>query len=183
MIDEAGLAKLESEISYEFSKFRLVKKSESGFMKFLNLLLVCITFGQMKRFMTDFTTTIGYTIYIPSEWETRIPAAKAVTLRHERVHMRQRRERGWFAFSFLYLFILPAFRAYYRTRFEKEAYEESLLAIAEYYGDDVMLLQRRQYIDHFTGSNYFWAWTKAKDIEIWFDDACARVLKKRVQSK
>jgi len=168
-------------IALEFPAFKIVNKSSSAFMKLINFVLLCVSFGQLKGFMTTFTTTIGYTVYVPTDWDTRPEASRAVTLRHERVHMRQCSERGQLAFSFLYLFIFPIVRAIYRTKFEQEAYAESFRAIYEYYGPEPLqsAQNREHYISHFTGSSYLWMWTKRADIERWYDDTVARILSGR----
>ena len=48
--------------------------------------------------------------------------ARTVLLRHERVHLRQRRRYGFLPFAILYLIpLLPLGLAYFRARFEWEA--------------------------------------------------------------
>lgn len=167
---------LQRNITLEFPFFTIVKKDQSPFMKLIGFVLLCITFGKMRTFMTTFTTTVGYTVYVPNDWESRPEPSRAITLRHERAHMRQRRERGMFTFTFLYLFVLPAVRAFYRARFEQEAYEESLRAMVEYYGEGSLASNRDRIVGHFTSSEYFWMWAKRVDIEKWYDAAAAKAL-------
>lgn len=176
-LQKVDLPDLERRIGIEFPSYKRVSKEESGLMKLINFILRCLTFGQMKTFMTDFTTTLGYTVYTPLGWGMRSETSRAVTLRHERVHMRQRQKYGFFIFSFLYLFVLPFGRAFYRTKFEKEAYEESMLASAEYYGEDILEHKstRDHYVKQFTSSSYLWMWTNEKDIVAWYDTTHARI--------
>jgi hypothetical protein len=174
-----NIAILERDIGFEFPSFQVVPKDQSWLMKVINFLLVCITFGKMKTFMTSFTTTIGYTVYVPHGWSLRPTASRATTLRHERVHMRQRKKYGWFLFSFLYLLALPIWRAYYRTKFEKEAYEETMKALLEYYGEAAVSAQKKSIVENFTGPSYFWMWTDQKAIEAWYDAAFSCILSRR----
>ncbi len=168
------------EIRKEFPKFRLVDKSTSRLMVAIDLFLKVITLWRMKSFMRSFTTTIGYTVYVPSVWNLRPPKSRKIVLRHERVHMRQRRRWG-LLYPFAYLFFpVPILWAYCRMRFEMEAYEESLRAIAEYYGAAAFTAQlKRSHIEHFTGPEYFWTWPWRGRIERWYDQAAARALLER----
>lgn len=172
-MSQPTIADVKADIRKEFPDFKLVPKEQSGLMKAANIALKIITFGQMKSFMTTFTTTMGYTVYTPRNWEKRSAASRAVTLRHERIHMRQRKKYGWFGFGFLYLFVFfPIALAYFRMKFEKEAYEESLRAVKEYYGMRPLKKAdtRERYIDHFTTAQYFWMWPFRGAIGRWYDD-------------
>jgi hypothetical protein len=168
---------LQNEISHEFPDFRLRKKGESTLMRLIGFVLMVMTFGKNRDFMTRFTTTLGNTIFVPDDWEKRLPMSQCITLRHERVHMRQSKKYGRLMFSFLYLFWpLPVFRATWRRRFEQEAYEESIRAMHEYGEDPANYVYRVRMILHFTSSEYFWMWTKESDIEEWFDSTVSRIV-------
>jgi hypothetical protein len=80
--------------------FDIKYKNKSLFMKFLGFLLFF-----NKSFMSDYTTTIGNTIYFPSE-EFVIENEKSsiVILAHEVVHIAQSEKYGKFLFSLIYLF-------------------------------------------------------------------------------
>ncbi len=161
----------------EFPGLKLVKKADSTFMKVLNVLLRIITFNQQKSFMTTYTTTVGNTIYTSSSWETRSESSRIITVRHEVVHFRQADKN--FFFGFLYLFVFfPVGLAYYRMKYEKEAYEESMRAIAHLYGADALRKAdfRERMIRHFTGPDYFWCWFSRRNIERWFDSARDRIV-------
>ena len=172
-----ALVKLSDDIRAEFPDFLLKRKENSRFMKLLDLLLKLITFGQMTKFMVSFTTTIGNTIYVPSTWPVRPPKSKMIILRHERIHMRQRRRLGlWYSISYL-LFPLPAVWAWCRMKYEMEAYEESIRAMYEYYGTSAFTDRTREvFLGHFTGAEYFWTWPWRKRIERWYDATLARVI-------
>ncbi len=163
-----------NEISREFPSFRIRPKTSSILMRVINAFLWLTSFGRTS-FMTDFTTTLGTTVYVPTGWDARTPTHQCVVLRHERVHMRQAKKYGFLVFAFLYLFVpVPFFRASYRTRFEKEAYEESLRAGLEYGQDLTGDMYRAGMVGHFTSSEYLFMWTKKEDIEGWFDAALKR---------
>jgi hypothetical protein len=166
------------EIREEFPDFEVEYKDESKFMKVLDVCLKIITFGQMKTFMTSFVTTMGNVIYVPRSWDERDSTSKAVTLRHERVHMRQKRKRGMLLFGIMYLvWPLPAIFAMSRLRWEQEAYAESLRAWVEYSGPGVLedSKYREHILNHFTSSNYFWTYPFRKKLEKWYDDLVATI--------
>lgn len=162
------------EIRKEFPDFHIIKKEDSRLMKLIDVCLKIISFGQMKTFMTDFITTLGSKVYIMERWESVALIDRIAILRHERVHMRQARRYGRFLFSFLYLmFPLPIGFAYFRKKFEQEAYEESIKTIYQYYGEKAICSTRQKefIISQFTSANYFWMWPWRKDLEKWYDAA------------
>jgi len=178
-MNEQKYLELVSEVEAEFPDFSIKNKEESRLMKVCDFCLKLITFWQMKTFMTEFFTTIGYTIYVPSKrWTEMDPPSKASLLRHERVHMRQRKKYGMVLFAFLFLFFpVPTIWAYYRKKFEQEAYEESIRAWYEYYGlSYVQHSKTRRYtINHFTSAEYFWMWPWRGGLESWYDDLVAHL--------
>lgn len=164
------------EIRRDYPKFKLVPKASSTLMKVIDVLLKLITFWRMTTFMAKFTTTLGYTVYTPDEWERWRDLSRAIILRHERVHMRQRKEKGSFWFSFSYLFLpFPILWAYYRMKYEMEAYEVSIQAQWNAYGRRIFTPEAREaMIQRFTGASYFWTWPWRKRIETWYDDLASR---------
>ena len=90
-----------AEIRKEFPNFKLVWKQDSRFMRLIAFFLRCITFGLQSTFQTHYITTIGCTVYVPDSWRTCSDLARTITLRHERVHMRQRRALSMPLFTFL----------------------------------------------------------------------------------
>lgn len=177
LVSNQEYEKLLDDVKSEFPDFKVVKKSQSGLMKAIGGFLKVITFGRMNTFMTSFITTIGTTVYVPDMWDTRSPSAKAITMRHERVHMRQARDVGRLKFSLLYIFLpVPLVWAYYRARFEKEAYEESLKAYHEYYGEKFLTSALKENIvGHFTSAEYFWMWPWKESIEKWYDEVINKI--------
>jgi hypothetical protein len=158
-------------IKAQFPEFKLVPKDTSNFMKFLSFCSLVLSFGKNKTFMSDFTTTIGYTVYTPSNWENKPESSKVEVIRHEAVHMSQIRKYSFFGFYFLYLFIpLPILFAWYRFKFEREAYAESIKCLIEYHGNSILTDKFRLFfVDHFVNSSYFWAWILRKQVEEWYD--------------
>lgn len=177
--DCAGCAldDLMKEIRAEFPDFKVVPKSESSLMRAINSFLLVVSFGQIKQFMTSFTTTIGTTVYVTEGWKTSTDVSKIILLRHERVHMRQAKRLTRPLFSFLYLFVfLPGLLAYFRARFEKEAYEESFKASFEHYGREYVFSKeyRDRVAKNFTGPAYLWMWPFPKTVDKWMLDAAEK---------
>jgi hypothetical protein len=88
--------------------------------------------------------------------------------------MRQVKKYGSFWFNFLYLFFpVPFLFAYYRAKFEKEAYEETI-KFAKIIGG-VELLNDKKFKNHiisqFTTGKYGWMWINKRDIEDWYERA------------
>lgn len=167
-------------IKDEFPEFRLVAKDKSFFMKLCNVGLLIITFGMMRGFMHVFTTTVGYKVYTPSRWTSWDWQIRAIILRHERIHMRQRKAMSMLLYAIEYLFLwFPCFFAYFRMKYEMEAYEESMRADKEYYGGHLLRdsKYRREMISHFTSAQYFWTWPWRERIERWYDDTADRLLR------
>src|SRR5206468_11958745 len=95
-----------------------------------------------------------------------------VTLRHEAVHLRQFRRLSLPVMALLYVLVpLPVGLAYFRARFEKEAYAESIRAAAEVWGPAYArsLDYRNRVIEQFLGPSYGWMWPFRASIERWYD--------------
>lgn len=169
------------EIREEFPAFQVVWKEDSWLMRFLAWFLRYLTLGRQRTFQTAYITTIGCKVYVPADWRTLSDIAKTIVLRHERVHMRQRRRYGMVLFSFLYLlFPLPGGLAYFRAKFEMEAYEETIRSTVELYPNGAALVlkpeAKKQMIENFIGPGYFWMWPFRARIERWYDATVSKVL-------
>lgn len=161
------------DIIREFPGFEIRQKSESRLMKVIDMCLKVITFGAMRTFMTRFITTIGTTVYVPDGWDQKPSVSKIITLRHERVHMRQSRKYGSLLFRLLYLLVLPSVWTF-RAKFEREAYEDTILAIFEYKGREALDAElKANLIKHFTSADYFWMNPFRKSVEQWYDTVAA----------
>lgn len=169
-----------ADLQKKFPGTRVVFKHDSFLMKVINVVLMVITFGTMKTFMTHFITTIGRTIYVPGDWNRRLIHSRASTLRHEGIHIAQEEKLGKIRYKLTYLFwILPCVFALGRTRLEQEAYEETIRSRAEYYG--VHSIRNSKFRDHivrhFTSAEYFWMWPWTDDIERWFESVVKKIEK------
>lgn len=95
-------------------------KSESKFMKLLDLLFRF--FGQ-KDFMTEYWTTIGRTIYYPSNVTDALAPEWDSILRHELVHVAQYiKYPVLYPLTYVLGLPLPVGLAYMRFHWELEAY-------------------------------------------------------------
>lgn len=166
-----------AEILREFPAFREVRKADSRLMKAISSFLKAVTLGGMSSFMDRYTTTIGTTVYTPEGWDSWDDASRCAILRHERVHMRQAARHGMLLFSVLYLLpLFPLGLAWFRARFEQEAYEESIAASLELRGSHSAMSPefKERMVRQFTGPAYGYMWPFKGSVEKWFDDALDR---------
>lgn len=172
-----NLEALNAEILAEFPDYKVLYKADSTLMKVINVFLMIITFGQMTSFMVDFVTSIGDTVYLPSNWNTIQVYEQCTVLRHERIHMRQAKKMSRFLFSLVYILLpIPLGLAWGRTKLEMEAYEESLTAWNDY-GVDITLPANKALITNcFTTGQYGWMWPFSTAISNWYDAAVKRIL-------
>jgi hypothetical protein len=160
---------LQAEIKAEFPAFQLKPKSSSLLMKAIGLV-----FG--KRFMDSFVTTILNTVYTPTIWDDLVTEEQCAILRHERVHMRQARKLSFPVFAFLYLLApVPVCFAWFRTKFEEEAYEETLRASKDYGMDYLSPERKASMIHYFTSGDYGLMWVIGSQVEAWFDRTVAKL--------
>lgn len=172
------LEDLVSDIKSEFPDFKIVKKSGNSLMKVIDVFLKIVTFGSMNTFMNSFITTIGNTVYVPDDWDEFKESSSMGILRHERIHMRQAKRYTRVLFSFLYLFVpLPMFFAWFRAKFEMEAYEETMKAVAEYDGIERLADPKfKEFIvQQFIGSSYAWMLPSRKTVERWYEKTAERI--------
>ncbi|HMJ12318.1 MAG TPA: hypothetical protein VK524_12930 [Polyangiaceae bacterium] len=163
-------------IREEFPKFRIVEKRTSAFSMAIHVTLCVLTFGGQRAFLSQYHTVIGDTLYVPDAWARSSEVDRVILLRHELIHMRQRRRYGFLGMAFLYLIpFFPIGLAYGRARLEWEAYRETLRATAELLGlpaaHDPAL--RSKIIERFVGPAYGWMWPFRTQIERWYDRALA----------
>jgi hypothetical protein len=166
------------EIRSEFPRFRIVAKRADALSLAIDAALRLITLGAQRHYMTRYHTVIGDTLYVPESWGTMGDVARVILLRHERVHLRQRRRYGLLPFAALYLLpILPLGLAYFRARFEWEAYRETLRASAELRGLDSLhdAALRAEIVRRFVSADYGWMWPFSRTIERWYDQAVVEI--------
>jgi hypothetical protein len=167
-----------SAIRVEFPLFGIVPKAGNALSLAIDVALKLVTLGAQRHYLTHYHTVIGYTLYVPATWASMSDIARVILLRHERVHLRQRRRYGFALFAFLYLVpFLPLGLAYGRARLEWEAYRETLRATAELKGlaalDDGTL--REEIVRRFVGGDYGWMWPFPSHIHRWFDQAISEL--------
>jgi hypothetical protein len=169
----AGVEGLLAEISAEFPGFRLIKKSDSRLMTLIHWALQLLTLGGQSRFLAEYHTVIGYTLYVAPSWEQMVDVERIALLSHERVHMRQRRKYGLLGMTFLYLIpFFPIGLAYARARLEWEAYSETLRVLLQMRGEEVLRDEalRQRIVGRFVGPDYAWMWPFRGCVEKWYDD-------------
>jgi hypothetical protein len=169
----AGIEELHAEIIAEFPTFQIFRKSDSHLMLAIDCFLRFVTLGRQTRFLTEYHTVLGNSLFVAPTWQAMDSRERIILLRHERVHLRQRRKWGTLAMAFLYLIpFFPIGLAYGRARLEWEAYQESLLATMELHGLETACsaMLRECIVRRFTGPDYVWMWPFRRTIESWYDD-------------
>lgn len=162
----------------EFPRFRIVRKDRSPLHRAIHRALWALTFGRMRTYLDSYQTTIGSTVYVTADWDERDPDERYVTMRHEAVHLRQFRAYTLPGMALLYLLVpLPMGLAWFRARFEMEAYAETLRAAAEVWGREYprRAAYRQYVISQFTGASYGWMWPFRAHLERWYDGVLATV--------
>ena len=148
---------------------RVRLKSESRLMKVMNFFIARFN----KRFMTNYWTTIGKTVYAPYFFDKEIDNDDSHILyknllEHEKVHIEDYKKYGpWFVLTYLF----PPFGlAYGRWHWERKAYLPEILALHQ---KDSLLYARRlmQVAKSLSGSEYLWTWPKIWIIE-WYINEC-----------
>ena len=165
--------RLIEEIREEFPRFRIVDKAENGLSRLIDFFLKIVTLGGQRRYLSEYHTVIGDTLYVPIAWAAASDVDRAIVLRHERVHLRQRRRYGMAWMTFLYLVpFFPFGLAWGRARIEWEAYTETLRATAELCGVEAAKdpLLKQKIIGRFTGPAYGWMWPFGRQVERWYDE-------------
>jgi hypothetical protein len=168
--------RLLDEIRGEFPAFAIRPKRASGFQRAIDLALRVVTLGRMRTYLTHYHTVLFGTLWVPESWTSMSDDDRYVLLRHERVHLRQRRRMGDLPMAFVYLIpIVPLGLAYGRARLEWEAYEETLAATLEVHGLDAAKALRAPIVLRFRGADYGWMWPFPRVVGAWFDDALERI--------
>jgi hypothetical protein len=165
-------------IEQEFPRFQLREKAGSRLCLLIDRCLRYLTFGRQSRFMTEYFTVLGETLYLAPTWESMTDDQRYVLLCHERVHLRQRKRYGSLGMTFLYLVpILPMGLALGRARLEWEAYEETLRASAEVYGIESLVDDnlKKRIVARFTGPDYGFMWPFPNQVARWYERALVKI--------
>lgn len=170
----------------EFPAFRILPKRGDPLSIAIDWALRLVTLGGQRHYLTRYHTVIGDTLYVPDTWADLGDLDRVILLRHERVHLRQRRRYGAALMTFLYLVpLLPLGLAYGRARIEWEAYVETLRATFELRGEAAATSAelREQIVRRFTGPDYGWMWPFRSVVEGWYDRAVTELQKERGASR
>jgi hypothetical protein len=169
-------ASLLRDIAAEFPGFRVVRKDHAPTQRAIDLVLKVCTLGGQRHYLTAYQTTIGKTVYVCCDWDALPAAQRYITMRHERAHLRQFRRYTLPIMALLYILVpFPVGLAWFRARFEKEGYEESIRASAEVHGREYVTRRafREHVISQFTGGAYGWMWPFRRGLERWYDSVVA----------
>lgn len=163
------------EIQREFPSFSIEKKRDSRLQRAIGTFLYIVTFGGQRVYLTRYHTVLFGKLWVPDAWDQMADVHRYILLRHERVHLRQRRRMGDVGMALYYLLpFFPLFLAYGRARIEWEAYEETILATAEELGMPAAEALEDYLVDRYVGPDYGWMWPFPKTIRRWFREALAR---------
>lgn len=182
-----------------FPDLKIKYKDQSPLMKFLSKILFF-----NKSFMTNFTTTVGSTVYFPSESFVKIrPLSTQIVLLHELIHVNDAKKYGKLLFVLLYmaplvfapltvalfflnwlialplliLTLLPL-PAYFRMQFEKRAYLVSLYCTYRLSVKKQFTVNLEKsaadYVSNFKDSSYYFMWP-FKNVDKEFADAVVKI--------
>lgn len=183
-----------------FPDLKIKFKDESLLMKILSKILFF-----NKNFMTNYTTTIGSSVYFPSKsYLEKNERSAIVVLLHELVHLQDAKKYNNLLFGFLYLtpqilallffpllfiswkialfFLIFAFPipSYFRMYFERRAYMASLYCINEMSKkmnfQPLLLSNSIFFLNQFKSSNYYFMWM-FKNLEAQFNEAIEKIKK------
>jgi hypothetical protein len=177
-----------------FPKLKIAYKDKSVLMRLLGKILFF-----RKDFMGAYTTTVGNTVYIPSQNFIKLhPISGSVVLLHELVHFHDQKKWSKALFLFLYFFpqalaplaillfllgwkiALPVMilcaapvPAFFRMYFEKRAYLSSLYVLHRL-GDRLkfnphLASQTKCFVEAFGDASYYWMWPFKKAIRADFE--------------
>ena len=160
----------------EFPRFLIRPKQGSAFQRAMDVALRVVTFNRMTTYLSQYHTVLFGTLWVPASWDAMGDLDRYVLLRHERVHLRQRRRMGDVAMTFVYLIpFFPVGLAWGRARIEWEAYEETIAATLEVYGLAAARALKPAIVARFVGPDYGWMWPFPAAVGGWFDAALARL--------
>lgn len=144
----------------------------------LHYLVMAITFGGNRKFLTGYYTTIGPWVGVPVGWTKRHQWQfnAAAVIEHEIIHIKQCQKFGFGnamlglpLYTLCYLLLpLPIGFAYARWRFEREAYCRGIEVVIEHYPN-----RRTRLIEtavmQLSGSSYAWTWVFEGSMRKWFE--------------
>jgi hypothetical protein len=157
------------------AKGKIVNK-RGWFWVALHYIVMVVTFGGNRNFLEGYYTTIGPWVGVPKNWEKRSAESRQAVLEHELQHIKQ---CAWFGFgspivglpvyTILYLLLpLPIGFAYFRWRFEREAYAHGINIKLQWEPH-----RRAELIDgavlQMTSGKYGWTWPFKASVRRYFE--------------
>jgi hypothetical protein len=172
-----------AEIREEFPSFAVLRKRGNLLQTVIAIVLAIVTIGGQRHYLTRYHTVLFGKLYVPDVWDTMVDGARYILLRHERVHLRQRRRMGDIVMALVYLLpVFPLGLAWGRARIEWEAYVETIHATAELYGIDAARKLEDEMVRRYVGPDYGWMWPFPNTIRRWFRDVIAELEEARAES-
>jgi hypothetical protein len=166
--------RLLEEIRGEFPDFAIRHKSRSPLQRAIAAILAMVTLGGQRHYLTRYHTVLFGRLYVPDAWNRMNDDARYILLRHERVHLRQRKRLGDFALALVYLFVFfPVGLAWGRARIEWEAYVETIRATAEVGGLLAARALEGEIVRRYVGPDYGWMWPFPRMVRGWFREVIA----------
>jgi hypothetical protein len=160
-----------ADIRDEFPDFAVLPKRRSALHRAIGVFLAILTLGGQRRYVSGYHTVLFGKLYVADAWNGMDDASRYVLLRHERIHLRQRRRMGDVRMAFLYLIpFFPIGFAWGRARIEWEAYVETIRATAEVYGIAAARALEPEIVRRYVGPDYGWMWPFPGSVRRWFCD-------------
>jgi hypothetical protein len=157
------------EIRDEFPAFAILPKRTSALQRAIAVALAIITLGGQRHYLTRYHTVLFGKLWVPDSWDSMGDDERYILLRHERIHLRQRRRMGDLTMAFVYLVpFFPLFLAWGRARIEWEAYVETIRATAEVRGLAAARALESEIVRRYTGPDYGWMWPFSSVVRGWF---------------
>lgn len=152
----------------------IVLVKSGWFWTALHYIVMAITFGGNRRFLTGYWTTLGRYIAAPVGTDITHPAHEPV-LAHEEIHVGQFRkfglglpELGIIPMGIAYLFLpLPIGLAWCRWAFERVAYAEGIRAAVKLGRSRERLIDSA--VRQMTTGAYGWTWPFSGAVRRWFE--------------
>jgi len=193
--DEDLFTALCERISFRVPRFKIKYKNKSAWQRFIATILFFI---RGNRYMNEYTTTLGYTVWFPSEeWVKEDHWRAFKVLAHEYLHLLDRKRyprlfdlmyafplwlalpavatfgvfySKWFWFALIFLAAILPWPSFPRANLEMRGYSMNI-AINLWRHGSVKQETRDWLTKIFTGSDYYFMWPFKKDIAEWISNA------------
>jgi hypothetical protein len=174
--EETRHESLLADIRTEFPDFDIRPKRGSPLQHGIAAALLLLTLGGQRRYLSAYHTVLFGKLWVSDGWDGMDDASRYILLRHERVHLRQRRRMGDLLMTLMYLIpIFPVALAWGRARIEWEAYVETIRATAEVHGLARARALEPEIVRRYVGPDYAWMWPFPAMIRRWFRQAIAEL--------